>query len=156
METKSSVIYPDCKDLNSFESGLQFQDFVIDLLMRELGFALSNYSSRRWQFEVGENRQGIEIKLDRRILETGNISIEVAEKSKSSNSKFIPSGIMREDNTWLYIQGNPDIIFIFAKTLLRGLYKSGKYRINEMPTIQRFLLPIKDAEAYAAKVIKLK
>ncbi len=154
MEIKSDVIYPDSKDPSSFESGLQFQDFVIDLLIRELGLAVSSYSSKRWQIEQGESRQGVEIKLDRRILETGNVSIEVGEKGKASNWQFVPSGILRYDNTWLYIQGNPEIVFIFPKAFLIQLYKTGRYRVDELPTIRRFLMPFKDAEKYAAKVFR--
>jgi len=151
------IRYPDCKDTNSFESGLQFQDFVLDTLLSNLGIAISNYTSRKWQFEVGENRQGIEIKLDRRILETGNVSIEVAEKSRAdANKEYAPSGIFRDDNSWLYIQGNWHILFIFPKNILKHLYWSGRYKVDEYPTIKRFLMPIEDARKYAAKVIEIK
>ena len=146
--------YPNSKDRHSYESGLAFQDFVSDLLREELGIVITNYQSQRFQFGVGENKQGIEIKLDRDILRTGNVSIEVAEKTKTSNKEYVSSGIYRSDNSWLYIQGNTSIVFIFAKSTLRLLHKSGRYRENTLPTLKSFLLPAEDARKYAAKVVE--
>ena len=124
MVMKSSPSYPDADRATVFDEALEFQDFVVDLLLKELGLCISNYSSRYYQQKYGENKQGIEIKLDKRILETGNISIEVAEKSKASNELWIPSGILRADNTWLYLQGNYEIVFVFSKSLLQGIYEA--------------------------------
>lgn len=145
--------YPDGKRPTLFEEGLEFQDFVIDILCRELGLAVSNYSSRKWQWNVGENKQGIEIKLDTRMLETKQLSIEVGEKTKKENPNYAPSGILRNDNAWLYIQGNKEKLFIFAKSILVGLYRSNRYQVHEKATIKTFYLPIDDAHKYAAKVI---
>jgi hypothetical protein len=156
METRfREPVYPDCKDSRSYQSGLEFQDFVVDLLRDQLGIVITNYQSQRFQFGIGENKQGIEIKLDRDILRTGNVSIEIAEKSKASNPAFVPSGIYRNDNSWLYIQGNWDIVFIFTKNILRLLHKSHRYRIDTLPTLKRFLLPIDEARKYAAKILEL-
>jgi hypothetical protein len=156
--------YPDADRETVFEEGLQFQDFVVDILLRELGIAVSNYSSRYYQYNFGENKQGIEIKLDRRISRTangeftnpdsGNVSIEVAEKSSSGKDGWTDSGIMRADNSWLYIQGNYDIVFIFGKMFLRQLYLT-RYRdkVREVkPTLKTFLLPVPVAKKYALKV----
>jgi len=156
METKSNY-YPDADRSTVFEEGLQFQDFVVDLLMNELGIALSNYSSKYYQQNYGENRQGIEIKLDNRILQTRNVSIEVAEKSRADIKTWTPSGIMRNDNSWLYIQGNYNIVFVFGKAILQKLYKS-RY-VNEVwepkDTIRTFRMKIEDAEKYALKIFRL-
>ena len=153
MVTKSPPIYPNSKDRHSFESGLDFQDFVATKLHDNLGITITNYSSMKWQFTTGENRQGIEIKLDRTCTNTNRLSIEIAEKSKAINPLFVPSGIYRNDNSWLYIQGTWRIIFVFAKSLLIGLHKSGKYGEHEEPTIKAFFLPFDDAKKYAAKVL---
>ena len=61
---------------------------------------LQNMSSQKYQFNIGENLQGFEIKLDTRCTETGRMSIEVAEKSRADSTKWTPSGIYREDNSW--------------------------------------------------------
>ncbi len=151
-----NVNYPDADRQTVFQEGLEFQDFVVDLLLKDMGIVISNYSSKYYQQAYGENVQGIEIKLDRRILETGNVSIEVAEKSKAINESFVPSGIMREDNSWLYIQGNKKIIFIFGKKFLQQLYKA-KYMDKvwqPKPTIKTFLLPIAEARKYALKIFE--
>ncbi|MEW6016479.1 MAG: hypothetical protein AB1760_00230 [Pseudomonadota bacterium] len=145
--------YPDSKNPRSFEDGLEFQDFVADTLCRELGLAISNFSSRRYQYRFGENKQGIEIKLDRRMLETGNVSIEVGEKSRASNANYVPSGILRNDNSWLYVQGNREMFFIFSKKRLVDLYNTNRYRVDELPTIRRFLMPLADAMKHAEKVM---
>jgi len=154
MVTKLPPLYPNSKDWHSFESGLDFQDFVATKLHDNLGITITNYSSMKWQFTTGENRQGIEIKLDRTCTNTNRLSIEIAEKSKAINPLFVPSGIYRNDNSWLYIQGTPRIIFVFAKSLLIGLHKSGKYDEHEEPTIKAFFLPFDDARKYAAKVLE--
>ena len=154
---KQTPEYPDSDRPTVFEEALKFQDFVCDLFLKEIGFVISNYASRYYQFNHGENRQGVEIKLDTRILDTGNVSIEVAEKSRANIKVWTPSGIMRNDNTWLYVQGNYDIIFIFGKTFLRKLY-AARYKDSvwqPKSTIRTFLLPIIEANKYALKVFKL-
>ena len=156
MEIKSrEPLYPDSKDPKSYQSGLEFQDFVVDLLREQLGIVITNYQSQRFQFGVGENKQGIEIKLDRDILGTNNVSIEIAEKARAANLNYVPSGIYRNDNSWLYVQGNWDIVFIFTKNILRLLHKSNRYKVDALPTLKRFLLSINEAKKYAAKVIVL-
>ena len=71
--------YPDCPDANSFQSGLEFQDFVCLRLAQE-HVILQNTGSKLYQLRIGENLQGFEIKLDRRCTETGRLSIEIAEQ----------------------------------------------------------------------------
>jgi hypothetical protein len=148
MVMKYDPEYPNCPDRHSFQSGLEFQDFVATMLHDKLGITITNYGSKNFQWLEGENKQGIEIKLDR-------LSIEIAEKTKSNNLLFVPSGIYRHDNTWLYVQGNPHILFIFAKSTLILLHKSGKYKMHEEPTIKAFYLPFVDCYKYAATTLKL-
>jgi hypothetical protein len=148
------INYPDSKDKYSFQSGLQFQDFVAELFHDKLGMTITNYQSRCYQFGKGENKQGIEIKLDRDILETNNVSIEIAEKTRADLSEYTPSGIYRPDNSWLYVQGNYKIVFIFAKSTLILLHQSGLYPDKEKPTVRKFHLPVADARKYAAVVIE--
>ncbi|HOM03522.1 MAG TPA: hypothetical protein PLH43_11970 [Acetivibrio sp.] len=149
METR----YPNSKNKNSEEEGNQFQDFVVDLLF-DMGIVIQNYTSRKYQYEKGENKQGIEIKLDNWCSKSKRLSIEIAERTCIENS-FVESGIYRKDNSFLYIQGNFDIVFIFQKSLLQLLHKSGRYEEKEEETIKAFYLPFTDAEKYAAKVVKI-
>lgn len=135
------------------EIGKEYQDFVIDVLAKEVGLSISNYSSKKYQFNIGENKQGIEIKFDSRFLETERLSIEIAEKSHPNNKNWIPSGIYRDDNSWLYIQGNYDVVYIFGKNVLKLLHQSGRNEEHPMPTIKKFYLPLEDADKYCAKKV---
>ena len=37
------INYPDAKRKTTFEEGLEFQDFVADILRREMGLVITNY-----------------------------------------------------------------------------------------------------------------
>ena len=154
LATNSDPVYPDAKSPTSFQDGMEYQDFVCVRLAR-YHVILQNIASKKFQYEVGENLQGFEIKLDRRCLETGRLSIEVAEKTAVSNSIWVPSGIKRNDNSWLYIQGNYDIIFIFGKKLLCAYQRKKEPEIYEsLGTVRKFYLPLKVARHLAALVIE--
>ena len=146
--------------IDSFEVGNEFQDFVCIELAKQ-GIILQNINSKKFQFNVGENLQGFEIKYDARCTgdrgttATNQLSIETAEKTKAENAKFIPSGIYRNDNSWLYIQGNFKTFWIFSKKLLILLHRSGRYKEHELPTIKKFYLPMEDADRYCAKKVIL-
>ncbi len=147
LETKSNY-YPDAKHADTLSMGAEFVDFVMETLLRR-GVVLQVYTSRKRQYEVGESVQGWEVKLDNRFMETGRLSIEIAEKSKRDIPVWTPSGIYRADNTWIYIQGNFQRFYWFQKNLLIGLHKSGKYQEAESNgTVRKFYLPIADADKY--------
>lgn len=153
-EMKSSNLnYIHSPDKKSFQTGLEFQDFVCVELAKH-GIILQNLSSKKYQYETGENLQGFEIKFDSRFLDTSRLSIEIAEKSNRDVYKWTASGIYRVDNTWLYIQGNYDRLYIFPKNFLIKLHESKKYEEAEFNgTIKKFYLPLEDAEKYCAKRI---
>ena len=146
-------VYPDAKHVDSYQRGVEFQDYVCAVLARQ-GLILQNLQSRRYQWSVGENLQGWEIKLDELCTRSGRLSIEVAEKSKAANALWVPSGIMREDNSWLYVQGNYDVLFIFGKKMLRAWHKQKRPELFEaLGTVQKFYISMTDAERVAAKVV---
>jgi len=136
------------------KQGLEYQDFVSEQLY-QIGLPIFNYASKKYQIQRGENKLGIEIKFDDKYKTTGNLYVELAEKSKKENECFILSGINRNDNCWLYIIGDYETIYIFTKRQLKELYKINHYIEKEIPTSKGFLLPKTDAEKYAAKIIKL-
>ena len=155
--------YPNYPTLNSghkdsFEEGNTFQDYVCIELAKQ-NIILQNINSKKFQYEIGENLQGFEIKVDNRFNgyypkdkpATKQLSIEIAEKTKAENPNYIPSGIYRGDNSWLYIQGNPECFYIFAKNILIQIHKSGRYKEHTLPTIIKFYLPVADADKYCAK-----
>lgn len=145
---------------DSFEVGNCFQDFVCMELAKQ-NIILQNINSKKFQFEVGENLQGFEIKYDgrctgdKRTVPTNRLSIEIAEKTRPENINWVPSGIYRNDNSWLYIQGNYMMFWIFNKKILKELHISGRYVESTLPTIKKFYMPIKDADRYCAKKITL-
>jgi hypothetical protein len=145
--------YPDCPDRNSFQSGLEFQDHVCCLLAKD-NIILQNTVSKLYQLRMGENLQGFEIKMDRRCTETGRLSIEVAERSSKAVPFWTPSGIYRTDNTWLYLQGNYEVLFVFQVNFLRILHGKGTLEEKQEPTIRAFYLPFEKAEKWAAKVYR--
>jgi hypothetical protein len=149
---------------DSLSIGQEYQDFIIEKLHLNTGITVATFSSKKYQFNKGETMQGFEIKYDSRstgdctyneeITATGNVGIEVAEKSNPNNTNFIPSGIYRKDNTWMYVVGNYDCAWIFAKNILKELHKSSKYKeIQTLPTMKSFLLPIKTATRWAARTL---
>lgn len=150
------IKYPEANSghKNSYEVGNEFQDFVCITLASD-NIILQNINSKKFQFETGENLQGFEIKFDGTHTKTKRLSIEIAEKRIGTNRDFVKSGIYRGDNTWLYIQGNYDLFFIFSVKLLRGLHKTGRYEDaewpRENPTVKKFYLPHCDAIKYCAK-----
>jgi len=134
------------------EKGAEFQDFVVDLFLREMGIALSVYSSRRNQYERGETAQGVEIKYDAQFERTGNLYIEVAEKTDAALPSWTPSGIYRKDNTWLYAIGDYTTVFLFDKKQLQRIHAKGGVREVEIPTSRGFLLEERFHE-YAIKIL---
>ena len=143
----------------NFEKGLQFQDFVINTLIKRQCLVLSPLMSNNAQVYVGETLQGFEIKYDARCTgdnktqATNQLSIEIAEKQVKENEYYVPSGIYRDDNSWMYIQGNYQQFWIFSKKMLQVLHKTKNYKEASMPTIKKFYLPLDHADYYCAKKI---
>lgn len=140
---------------NKIETGLLYQDFVVDCCWNLLGLAVVQYASKAYQYRVGESKTGVEIKHDEKFAKTGNLWIEVAEKARPRKGDYVPSGICRNDNTWLYLIGDYNTMFIFAKSFLKGLHKAQKYQVrpNNTETSMGYLLPVVDGKRYAAQIL---
>jgi hypothetical protein len=91
-------------------------------------------------------------------MRTKRLSIEVAEKKMASRLFWTDSGIMSCLNPWLYIQGNRQILFIFATKTLRAWMSKNNPPVIEKrqpnPTIKTFYIPIDEAERIALKVVR--
>lgn len=148
-------IYRDAPRPTVFQDGMEFQDFVCDQLARR-GIILQNLASKKYQFEIGENLQGFEIKLDQRCTDTERLSIEVSEKTRNDPElRWTPSGILRSDNSWLYVQGNRRILFVFAKRWLLNYFNTKQPEVVEKRgTIKTFYLRFDIARRHAAKVLE--
>lgn len=149
------------KHQNSLEVGLQFQDFVMVKLIELMGFSISYYQSKKYQYQYGESLQGIEIKYDARCTgdcthyknnATGNVAIECFEKIHKSNKDWTPSGILRNDNSWLYVVGNYHQLWIFSKKRLKNLYDANRYECRQtLDTMKTMLMPISHADDHCEK-----
>lgn len=134
------------------ESGLEYQDFIADQLRKSTPcIILGAYSSRKYQNERGESASGIEIKYDMRLKETGNLYIEVAEKSSPNIPEYSPSGIMRNDDTWLYLVGDYEQAFLFSKEQLKRVWNDKKshawrgIQTKQTSTSIGFIYPVSSA-----------
>lgn len=139
------------------QDGLEYQDFVAEQLYK-IGLPLFNYASKKYQIKCGENKLGVEIKHDKKFKTTGNLWIEISEKACPTRENYVISGIRRNDNTWLYVIGNEEKIYIFSKVILNRLFESGRYKKieNNTKTSVGFLMPLIDANKYASKIIYVK
>jgi len=130
---------------SDLQAGLQFQDFVMHQFYK-IGIPLCFYNAVQNQVTRGENMQGIEVKYDRRYQTTGNLFIEVRERS-SPQSTWHAAGIMRDD-CWGFAIGDYQKIWFLSTKLLRYLYLSDKYKTVTTETSVGFLLPIPVAERW--------
>lgn len=143
---------------NMLEIGQEYQDFVVHTLYKR-GIVLVNYQSRKYQIKHGENIMGAEIKKDRNFRNTGNLYIEINEKSHPHVMNKTDSGVLREDNGWLYIIGDEKTIYIFSTRSLKKLceyyLKAGRVRVAgaRTGTSTGYLLPVALAdEFYSLKI----
>ena len=136
------------------QRSLEFQDFVMKQLALH-GIFISFYCSQKYQYEEGESLAGIEIKFDDMFSKTGNLYIEYEEKSHPNNKNYVPSGIERKDNSWLWVQGNYEVLYIFAKKDLKRYKTELKVRHIVTPTSKGYLLPAFMSDEYAAHIIRV-
>lgn len=130
--------------------GQEYQDYVAVQLYKR-GIVIQNILSRKLQLRK-ENLMGLEIKFDEKFGKTRRLYIEIAEKSHPDNPEYVPSGVFREDNNWLFGIGNYEEFFVFGKKQLRRLYNENPpwlYRPQPKSTSKAFCIPEKQAKEYA-------
>jgi hypothetical protein len=139
--------------------GLEYQDFAVRKLY-EAGIPLACFPSMKYQNAAGENAGGVEIKSDREMSKTGNVYFETAEKSDPANRAYVPSGICRNDNTWIYAIGDYSVLYLCAKNRLRRIFEGQRkppgHRLVENGTNASvgMLLPVAFVELTAAKILR--
>ena len=137
---------------DKLRQGVEFQD-VVTAALYQRGIVIVGYASRRFQIERGENLLGAEIKRDGMFRQTGNLYIETAEKAHPDNPAYVPAGIRRDDNSWLYVIGDEIAVYVFSVKYLRKM--QGRYRQVTTHTSTGFLMPVCDAETYCLRRIDL-
>ena len=134
------------------EQAKEYQDFVCSWIAKNYGLVLSIFTSKKYQQKTGESLQGIEIKFDMKMKETGNIYIETGEKAYPRDGEYYPSGIYANDNSWLYFIGNYEKMYVFSKKQLKNICENLLFtRIiadNETKTSTGFLLNTEKSEKY--------
>jgi len=140
---------------NQLQEGQKFQDYCAYVLQTKLSIGVINFQSKEYQFKFGENMQGVEFKFDNLFQNTGNLWIEVEERT-NPDLNYSNSGILRKDNSWLYCIGDYRVLYIFSKKFLANLYNSKRYEVieNNLMTSKGFLLPKTDADKYSAYKIE--
>lgn len=135
------------------QQGLQYQDFLIERLP-QIGIILQPFSSKVYQFGKGESHSKIEVKFDDKFKRTRNLWVEAYEKSNPQNPNYVASGVLRDNNTFLWAQGDYETLFIFCKKeLVNHLVKNGYTLIeSSRKTSHGYLLP----EPAADKICSIK
>lgn len=128
--------------------GKDFEKFVVDVFADRCRIPLTITKTYREQIEIGETLEGYEIKLDTFYSKTGNLFIEIDEKSNPENANFITSGIFRQDNSKHYVIGDYNYIWVFWKHVLIKEFTLNVHRIAESgtKTSHGMLLPITRAD----------
>lgn len=114
-------------------AGELYQDFIRYLIKQFLNNSIEFYKSEIFQRNFGEGPDGCEIKVDNRCTGygsikggTGNLSIEYAKyyriEKNSDIFYWMDSGIFNHAKLKYYIQGNPDLTFIFERETLVKLF----------------------------------
>lgn len=106
---------------------------------------------------AGFDPSKMDIKLDRRFADTGNLAIEAAEKARPRDGNYAKSGIYRANTPVLAI-GNYQMLFIFEKSALVECYEKqgfGVYpvRMYVTETSKGFVLSSELAKKIATRVI---
>ena len=148
METNYKAYYN-----KQLSAGQAYQEWISTVSYDLFKIKIESYSTKEEQYNIGENALGMEIKNDQKFRETGNLYIEVKEKSHPENYNYVDSGIYRTDNSWLYCIGDYNTFYIFGKNHLQQLHKSKKYREVKTPTSIGFLLPLTDADNECEKKV---
>jgi hypothetical protein len=118
--------------------GQKFEEYIKKVFFERFTIYL-DFTGKENQIKIGETLQGIEVKFDNKYKETGNVYIEVAEKTNPDNPEYVKSGIYREDNTWLYVIGDYQTLYMFSKKHLKLLKDKCQSVIT--PTSMGFLVP---------------
>lgn len=125
---------------NQLEEALEYQDFVVQVMMRR-GTPICVYSSKKNQYKA-ESANGYEIKYDKRFKDTGRLYIETHEKTSHTNSKWVESGILKNDNSKYIIIGDYEHIFIFSKHQLVREYKQCKWNKADTATSKGMFIDV--------------
>ena len=135
------------------EASWEFMRFV-QKVTKVAGFNVEFYESAEDQLTKGEGPSGLEVKFDRKSRETHRYYIEFAQCSRSLGWRWVPSGLFKEEPTWLWAVGTQELFYVIHRATLSELYFEGVYDIrkcekdNDTHT-RGYCLPMRDMDRKA-------
>jgi len=123
------------------KEGKKYEKFIKLIFNFFLEKEITIFENKKDQINIGESEEGFEIKLDNNFKKTNNLYIEYQEKTDSNNINFINSGILRKDNTKIWIIGDYKNVFVFNKNVLIEFHNNKQFRYVETKTSKGYLIP---------------
>ncbi len=126
--------------MNKDKESQVFEEYVYDVLDKEIGFEIKHYRNKHSQIFIGENRQGIEVKYQKDFLTKwkGWLYFEtMARRNWRTDGEWVHAGIFRHlqipnDNTLWLATGNEELFYLFEKVVLQDLHNSNQYPVKEI------------------------
>lgn len=137
--------------------GKAFEKYVCKQMQDRYCITITIFETRHEQYNIGESKEGYEIKYDEIANNTGRLWIEIGEKAQPRDGEYAESGIFRNDNTKYFIIGTYDIFFVFAKSELQRFVEENEeieFIENHTKTSRGFFLYPPDAHRMAIYVIE--
>lgn len=123
------------------KEGKEYEKFIKLIFNFFLEKAITIFENKEDQINIGESKEGFEIKLDNKFKKTNNLYIEYKEKTDSNNINFVDSGILRKDNTKFWIIGDYKNVFVFNKNVLIEFHNTKQFREVKTETSKGYLIP---------------
>ena len=135
---------------DKLRQGEAYERYVVARLCAE-GVVIACHEGRQAQILLGDTTLGIEIKYDDRMVMTGNLYIEVAEKRRARQEAWIPSGIRASSSARWYGIGNYRDWWLFARRRLCVAQAEHAILTIARGTSQGYLLPCDEASALSCR-----
>jgi hypothetical protein len=108
--------------------------------LRQDGIDVARYDTQAEQYAHGDTTIGLEIKLDTKYCDTGNLFIEVAEKTRAEQPTWTVSGIFAASDAPWYGVGDYRNFFVFDRLTLQEQSATVRLIVTKRGTSRGFLL----------------
>lgn len=123
-------------------------------VFRAYGLDIGLFYGREEQYQQGETRVGIEVKCDRRSVETGNYYFEFQERLNTTLD-WTNSGILKEDNTRFYFYGDVGHYCIVAKEDIMEYYRRLVVEGETIPGCRVITIPRGTSKGFIVPIEKI-
>ncbi len=150
--------------ITNLEDSHRFEVYA-EQIFKNYGMDIGLFYGKSQQYNLGETKEGIEIKCDKRSEETGNYYIEYQERL-NNYGKWVNSGILKDDNTKYYFYGVINNYSIFSRNSLMKYYEKiviqnnppvAACRMVQINTSKGFIIPKDEAKkirVYPSTVVR--